>query len=233
MEMEQSEVKTNPLAEHILHHLEEQTAGGGEGMTPERKSELMQQAICFVRETYEEPAQFSLKEDGDAEWPGFRNLLETAEGPTSTTMFRLELPTKTEGGGVRTSRADLAELSEELDKAKRAETFAQMLLRLVAQKQITEPELYKSVFMDRRLFNKIVNSPDYRPSKRTAQLLGVALKLNLEQMREFLEKAGYAMMNSDKVDVILKFFITNGNYDIFEINEVLETFGQPLLMKCN
>ena len=191
-------------------------------MTPERKEKLMSAIRKYVFERR-------------------RKLLENTQPREPMVCYCIAEPApEPQAEEVRYSlKASVADHSaadnihELVEQAEQEETFSQALLRMIRERRLTEPEVYNAVFMDRRLFNKIVNSPDYRPSKRTAQLLGVALKLNLEQMRELLEKAGYAMMNSDKVDVILKFFITNGNYDIFEINEVLETFGQPLLMKCN
>jgi O-acetyl-ADP-ribose deacetylase len=67
------------------------------------------------------------------------------------------------------------------------------------------------------------------PSKRTALALAVALELNLDETDDLLERAGYALSHSQRFDVIVEFFIVNGKYDIFEINEVLFKYDQPLL----
>lgn len=120
-----------------------------------------------------------------------------------------------------------------IEQAQTAETFSQTLLRIIQEKRLTEPEVYNSVFMDRKLFNKMRNTPEYQPSKRTACLLAVALKLNLEETQAFLGKAGYKLSSWNKFDIIVEYFIANGNYDVFEINEVLAEFKMPLLLRCN
>jgi hypothetical protein len=67
------------------------------------------------------------------------------------------------------------------------------------------------------------------PSKRTAVALAVALRLSLDETKDFLRRAGYALSHAVIFDVIVEYFIANGKYDVFEINEVLFEYDQPLL----
>ena len=155
-----------------------------------------------------------------AHTPRRRELLEAEYRAMSDAMkappFAGTAPTAASKG--------LDDLIGELD-----EPFNTALLRLIDAKGKTDAEVYKRANIDRKLFSKIRTGKGYVPRKRTILALAIALELTLPETDDLLERAGYALSHSQKFDVIVEYFIVSGKYDIFEINEVLFRYDQPLL----
>lgn len=132
------------------------------------------------------------------------------------------------GKGVASaSLAATSELQLLLDETDAG--FSETLLKLIDRTGKKDSEIYKKANVDRKLFSKIRNNPGYKPSKATALAFALALELNLEETQDLIKRAGYAFSHSSKFDIIVEFYIKNGKYDVFELNEVLFAFDQPLI----
>lgn len=128
------------------------------------------------------------------------------------------------GAKAKSAEPDLGDMLKELDAG-----FSETLLKLIDRTGKKDSEIYKKANVDRKLFSKIRNNPDYKPSKTTALAFAIALELDIEETKDLLSRAGFALTHSSKFDVIIEYFIKRGQYNIFVINEALFAFDQSLL----
>lgn len=108
------------------------------------------------------------------------------------------------------------------------ETFSQRLLRMIDERGMTDSEAYTKAYVDRRHFSKIRKDVNYVPNKKTVLAFTIALELSLDEAKDLLGSAGFALSRSSKTDIIVAYFLQNKIYDMFEINDVLDVYGQPV-----
>ena len=108
------------------------------------------------------------------------------------------------------------------------ETFSQRLLRMIDERGMTDSEAYTKAYVDRRHFSKIRKDINYVPNKKTVLAFTIALELSLDEAKDLLASAGFALSRSSKTDIIVAYFLQNKIYDMFEINDVLNAYGQPV-----
>ena len=138
-------------------------------------------------------------------------------------LMPCELPSDYAVSSVKAIRS-LDDLMNELE-----ETFSESLIRLIDQKGLKDPDVYKKANVDRKLFSKIKNNKDYQPSKSTAIAFAIALELNLDKTLDLIGRAGYTLSSSNKTDVIVQYCIEHQIYDMYQVNTMLFTFEQPCI----
>jgi O-acetyl-ADP-ribose deacetylase (regulator of RNase III) len=111
-----------------------------------------------------------------------------------------------------------------------SDTFSQYLMYLIRDKNMKNVEVWKRAIVDKKVFSKIKNNPDYHPQKLTALCLCIGAKLNLDESKDLLARAGYALSPCDKTDIIFSYFIENKIYDMIELDIQLEEHGLPCII---
>ena len=125
---------------------------------------------------------------------------------------------------TKSTAKSLDDMFKNMDKS-----FSELLFYYIDLKGISDVQCYKRANVDKKTFSKIKCKKDYKPSKQTALSFAIALELDLEETSRLLQTVGMSLSNSNKFDIIVKYFIINGKYNIYEINETLFEFDQMLL----
>ena len=142
----------------------------------------------------------------------------------------LYAPSVCESKSVPCAPAPKAKASSLPDFLKQEDAgFTETLLNLIDKSGKKDSEIYKKALLSKQHFSKIRNNPHYKPTKATAISLALALELDLDTTRDLISRAGYALTNSSKFDLIIRYFIEQGLYNVVEINCVLFEYDQSLL----
>ena len=112
--------------------------------------------------------------------------------------------------------------------AKKEESFAERLLRLIDESGMTDAEVYKRAGIDRKYFSKLRNEKERIPKTNVVYAFIFALRLSLGEAKKLLASAGYAISPARDFDLVMEFCIIEG-YDIDEVNEILLAMNLPPL----
>lgn len=112
-----------------------------------------------------------------------------------------------------------------------SDTFSEYLLYLIKSKNMENADVWKRALVDKKTFSKIKNNSEYHPQKITVLCLCMGAMLNLDESKDLLARAGYAISPCDKVDIIFSYFIENKIYDMIELDIQLEEYGLPCIVK--
>lgn len=135
---------------------------------------------------------------------------------------------KIEDSGIDYRIETPKELEDRLAHLK--DTFSEYLMYLIGQNGLTNTEVYKRAMLSKKVFSKIKNDPMYHPNRNTALRLCIGAKLNMEQAKELLARAGYALSPCDKTDIVFSYFIENKKYDMIELDIQLEKYGENCII---
>lgn len=180
--------------------------------------------ICCKQTTHHKDKRYSIvsekptiaPKDTRSEDPGVRFSISSSFSPSKTEI------------DILGKEIDLSRLSHYIDDS-RSDSFVARLLRIMREKGLSAPSVYRAANMSKQLYSKIVSNLYYQPSRDTAIALAFALRLTFEQAQDFIGRAGFQLTHSDERDVILEFFLKEEFYKLLDINVVLHDMGKKPL----
>lgn len=197
-------------------------------------NELMVYVVVFDKTSYEFSAKLfsDIKEFIDDGYADFKyNSISSAEFLRTTrrrgkVKAHEEFPVEPNAifAESDTATPNLSDWLKQKD-----ERFSVTLLKLISERGMTDVECYKKANVGKKTFWKIMNQDSYKPSKNTVIAFSIALRLTLDETQALLATVGFTLSDSIVFDRIIKYYLINGEYDIFVINESLFEFDQVCL----
>ncbi len=185
--------------------------------------QLFRDVASYIDENYVDTCRRDMYGAADE----FRRNRRREAAICETAVLRESLPCAPMAAPKVAPKPKAASLEDMLKQADAG--FTETLLKLIDQSGKKDSEIYKKALLTKQHFSKIRNNPNYKPTKPTAIALALALELDLEATKDLIGRAGYALTNSSKFDLIIRYFIEQGNFNVVEINIALYEFDQPLL----
>lgn len=183
---------------------------------------LFQEVDAFIDDKYVESR--IEKEYASGNLPGRRRLEDTASmPPLPDEMLEMSAPQSLPQASAEPARS----LEDVINNV--GETFQERLLRWIDERNLTNAQVYKRANLSRKLFSKILCNPDYQPKKRTVIAFAVALQLNLDDTKDLMARAGFALSPGSRFDLVIEYFIEKQVYDIYTINVALFDHELPML----
>ena len=198
-------------------------------LSPALEAYIDHNYVCEQREIEYGDRYFGSVKNNEPEYDAYKQCRRKVEKQ----VFRMEAP-KMQAPIYSASVYDFLEenesaLNERMEHM--SDTFQEYLLYLIQIKGMTNAEVYKRSIITKQLFSKINKNPQYHPDKGTAMRLCIGAKLNLDETKDLLARAGYALSPCDKRDIIFSFFIENKVFDMIEIDIALEEHGLPCFIE--
>lgn len=128
-------------------------------------------------------------------------------------------------------RCKVSNLDDFINDNQDTNKFQKLLFNYIDSRELKDSDVYNKVHIDRRLFSKIRSDVNYHPSKDTVILLGLALELNENEIEELLNSASYSLPKNNVYDLIIRFCFVEGIYDLFEVNNLLDSY-ECKLFEC-
>ena len=111
----------------------------------------------------------------------------------------------------------------------KGESFNHCLFRMIDTRGLKDSDVYNRACISRQLFSKIRCKQEYIPTKPIILSLAIGMHLTINETEELLACGKQILSRSDTGDLIIRFFIEQGEYDIDLYNDYLYEYHQHLL----